>query len=106
MPPPPDGKTPKGKNGIKELADAGATFLRTGGRWTTENFQREQKYLDAAARYGLHCLPYLLEFASVASPEQEAALRRMIKRFKDHPGLGAWKGEDEPEWGKHPIPPL
>jgi hypothetical protein len=26
--------------------------------------------------------------------------------FKDHPGLGVWKGEDEPEWGKKPIPPL
>jgi hypothetical protein len=35
-PPPPDGKTPDGKNAIKELSDAGATFLRTGGRWTRE----------------------------------------------------------------------
>ncbi len=30
MPPPPDGKTPEGKNGIKELAEAGANFMRTG----------------------------------------------------------------------------
>ena len=105
-PPPPDGKTPDGKNAIKELSDAGATFLRTGGRWTSENLHREEKYLDAAARYGMHTLPYLREYASVKSPEQEAALRAMINRFKNHPGLGAWKGEDEPEWGKHPIPPL
>src|SRR5215467_6249710 len=59
MPPPPDGKTPTGKNAIAELADAGATFLRTGGHWTPETLQREQKYMDAAAKYGMHCLPYL-----------------------------------------------
>src|SRR5438128_500355 len=106
MPPPPDGKTPEGKNAIQELGEAGATFLRTGGRWTEENLEREQRYLDAAARYGLHCLPFLREFASVSSDADEAKLRQMIKRFKDHPGLGAWKGTDEPEWGKHPIAPL
>src|SRR5207244_11189492 len=30
MPPLPDAKTPDGRNGIDELHDAGATFLRTG----------------------------------------------------------------------------
>src|SRR5882762_3007334 len=30
MPPPPEGKTPSGKNAIDELHEAGATFLRTG----------------------------------------------------------------------------
>jgi hypothetical protein len=33
-------------------------------------------------------------------------LRRIVSMFKDHPGLGIWKGEDEPEWGKKPVPPL
>src|SRR4051812_49276307 len=33
-PPPPDGQTPEGTNGLGELANAGATFLRTGGPWT------------------------------------------------------------------------
>src|SRR4051794_20330410 len=105
-PPPPDGKTPSGKNGIAELADAGATFLRTGGHWTDETLQREQKYMDAAAKYGLHCLPFLREHAAVNSPEKEAQLRALINRFKNHHGLGAWKGEDEPEWGKQPVEPL
>ena len=30
MPPPPDALAPNGKDGIAELSDAGATFLRTG----------------------------------------------------------------------------
>ena len=106
MPPPPDGKTPEGKNGIGELADAGATFLRTGGQWTEENIRREQKYLDAAARYGMHCLPFLRENANITSAAREAQLRKLLAQFKDHPGLGAWKGDDEPEWSKKPIPPL
>ena len=106
MPPPPDGRTPAGQDAVGELAAAGATFLRTGGRWTPANLEREQKYMDAAARHGLHCLPYLREHARVSTAAEETELRRLINRFKNHPGLGAWKGEDEPEWGKVPIPPL
>jgi len=106
LPPPPDGKTPTGKNGIAELASAGATFLRTGGQWNAATLEREHKYMDAAARYGMHCLPFLRENAIVNSPQREAQLRQLITRFKDHPGLGAWKGADEPEWGKQPIEPL
>ncbi len=62
MPPPPDGKTPEGKNAIEELASAGATFLRTGAQgsgWNEQTFKREEQYLDAAHRYGLHCMPFL-----------------------------------------------
>jgi hypothetical protein len=109
MPPAPEAMTPTGKNAIEELAAAGATFLRTGaqgGDWDEATLQREQKYLDAAARYGMHCMPYLREFARIESDAQAAQLRELVGRFKDHPGLGAWKGDDEPEWGKRPLQPL
>src|SRR3982751_897162 len=61
MPPPPDGQTPWGKNGIAELADSGSTFLRTGpiGKeqdWTEKFLDTEQKWQDAAAKYNMHCL--------------------------------------------------
>jgi hypothetical protein len=107
--PPPDGKTPSGKNGIQELADAGATFMRTGHhKWERKDIELEQQYEDAAARYGMHCLLYLGDLASVKPEEKnrEAFLRDVVNRFKNHPGFGAWKGFDEPEWGHHPIPPL
>ena len=106
MPPPPNGKTPEGKNGIAELAAAGATFLRTGGRWNPESLAREQQYMDAAAHNGLHCLCFLREAATIDSPAREAQLRSLLNRFKNHPGLGAWKGDDEPAWGNKPITPL
>jgi hypothetical protein len=107
--PPPGGKTPTGKDGIQELADAGANFMRTGKHvWDKENIAYEQKWEDAAARSGMHCMLYLGDLASIkpGDTRREAELRDIVKRFKNHPGFGAWKGCDEPEWGKHPLEPL
>jgi hypothetical protein len=111
MPPPADGRTPTGRNGIEELRDAGATFLRTGvmgGPWDDAAFEREQAWMDAAARNGMYCLVSLREAASVKEGDaaNEAKLRAIVGRFKDHPGMGAWKGVDEPDWGKHPVEPM
>src|SRR5688500_12332387 len=55
MPPPPDSVTPEGKNGIEELRDAGANWLRTGVfgvEWDEKQLEREQQWQDAAAKYG------------------------------------------------------
>jgi hypothetical protein len=111
LPPPTDGKTPDGKNAIDELANAGATFLRAGplgSPWNEQRFAEERKYEDAAAAHKMHCWLSLREAASIKPGQTnvEALLRRIITTFKDHPGLGTYKGVDEPEWGKHPIPPM
>jgi hypothetical protein len=108
-PPPPVGKTPSGKNGIQELADAGATFMRTGKHvWDRENIAIEQQYEDAAARCGMHCLLYLGNLATIkpGDTEHEQFLRDVVNRFKNHPGFGAWKGTDEPDWAHAPLGPL
>jgi hypothetical protein len=108
--PPANGKTPTGKDAFAELADAGATFVRFGPEqsWSEARFEAEQKFEDAAARYGLHCWLNLREASSIKSGDSrnEELLRKLVTRFRDHPGLGAYKGADEPEWGKHPLPPL
>jgi hypothetical protein len=111
MPPPADGKTPTGKDAIAELADAGATFMRTGPMgvdWNEASIARERAYLDAAARNHMYCATNLRELSSLpaGNAKREAALRKLIETFKDHPGLGVWKGVDEPEWGKHPLEPM
>jgi hypothetical protein len=111
MPPPPDGKTPSGKEAIAELADAGATFLRTGPmgvNWSDQTYARERAYLDAAARNHMYCATSLRELSSLpeGNAKREASLRKLVETFKDHPGLGVWKGADEPEWGKQPVEPL
>jgi len=108
--PPADGKTPSGKDAFAELAEAGATFVRFGPEqpWSDARFEEEQKFEDAAARNGLHCWLNLREAASIKTGDtrNEELLRKILTRFKNHPALGACKGADEPEWGKHPLPPL
>ena len=111
LPPPVDGKTPSGKNAIQELADAGATFLRAGplnDNWDANRFAQEKKVQDAAAKYGMHCWLALREAASIQTNDlkHEELLRKIVMTFKDHPGMGVYKGVDEPEWGKSPVPPM
>lgn len=111
MPPPVDGKAPNGRNATAELADAGATFLRTGPMghdWDNESIREAKKCLDAAAKYKMYVWFNLRENSSIEDkhPEREAMLRKLVTTFKDHRGMGVWKGADEPAWGKHPIPPL
>jgi hypothetical protein len=111
MPPPPDSTAPNGKNGIAELSDAGATFLRTGvmgKEWSDLAIAEEKAWQDTAAKYGMHCWVFLRELGSI-EPEaagKEALLRKVVASFRGHPGMGVWKGVDEPEWGKHAIPPM
>jgi hypothetical protein len=111
MPPPPNATAPNGKNAISELKDAGATFLRTGvmgGPWNDAAIEMEQQYLDVAARNGMYCWPALRELGDIepGAVVKEAMLRKVVNRFKDHPGLGAWKTVDEPEWGKQAVGPM
>jgi hypothetical protein len=103
-PPRPGAKAPNGKEGLKELADAGASLIRTGmNNWTAasidEQIAAERAVQDAAAAHGLRCWLWLGEVPNL--PEQpnsvkEQLLTRIVTAFKDHPGLGAYKGMDEP----------
>lgn len=109
--PPPNGNTPEGKNGLRELADAGGLFVRTGPAghdWDEATIAKEREWMRAAARNGMYCWPFLRELASIGPGDtrREALLRRVVSEFKDHPALLAWKGADEPEWGKLPLEPL
>jgi hypothetical protein len=112
MAPPPGAKSPRGVEGLRELREAGALMLRSGPmgkeKWDEAGIAREREWMDAAARNGMYAMPWLKEFAAVPGPDapKAADLRRIVSMFKDHPGMGIWKGEDEPEWGKKPVPPL
>lgn len=110
--PAPGALSPRGVEGLRELRQAGALTMRSGpmgaGTWTDEYLLREREWMDAAARNGMYVMPWLKELSAVpdkTSPRAEK-LRRIVRLFRDHPGLGVWKGEDEPEWGKKPVLPL
>jgi hypothetical protein len=103
-PPPLGGKTPDGKVGLKVLADAGATFIRTGrGDWGPAQIDAqiaaEAARLEEAAAHGLHCWLYLGELPELptqADSANEQLLTKVVNALKDHPALGAYKGIDEP----------
>ena len=90
------------------MAAGGASFIRTGrGDWgpgrLEEQLAAERAVLDAAAANGLQCWLYLGDLpdlpprsAGGQASTREQMLNRVAATFKDHPGLGAYKGVDEP----------
>jgi hypothetical protein len=114
-PPPLGKKAPSGKQGLAEVADAGVTLIRTGlETWSLEGFDaqiaQQRALLDAAAAVGLRCWLWLGNAASLPADPASPAVQLMtdiVNDFKAHPGLGVWKGADEPAnplRGKFVIP--
>ena len=104
-PPPLGVKAPDGADALKELAGAGASFIRTGrGDWSLAaidaQLAAERALEDAAAAHGLHCWLYLGDTpnlpASGPPSANEQLLTKIVTAFKAHPALGAYKGIDEP----------
>jgi hypothetical protein len=107
-PPPLGGRAPSGKDGLQEVADAGVSVIRTGrGDWSlgrlAEQLEEERNLLDAAAATGLNAWLYLGDMPDLparAAGQQASAREQMLNRiggaFRDHPGLGLYKGVDEP----------
>jgi hypothetical protein len=107
--PPLTGKDPAtGGNGWAEVANTGVTMLRVYPKWDsadlTQQIQSVQSQLVAAASHGLHLWVGLYNVANNLS--QQALLEQIVDALKGSPGLGAWKGADEPLHGNVPAPGL
>ena len=106
--PGPDAKAPNGRPAYAEFTDSGAMFMRSGkADWNEETIAGEKKMQDVAAANGMRCHPWLgwdLANFDPSNKKAEAELRRVIKLFKDSPGMGLWKGADEPDWGNSHNP--
>jgi hypothetical protein len=102
--PSPEAKVPNGKPAYEEFRDGGALFMRTGGpKWDEKTLETELEYQQAAAKCGMRCCPWLgwdLCNIKPGDTKKEQQLRDVIKKLKNSPGMGLWKGADEPEWGK------
>jgi len=72
------------------------------GQWGTAGEARIDRMLARSAETGLLCAVAIrdLDAPQPGNAATESELRRVIAKYKDHPGLGIWKGSDEPEWGK------
>ncbi|HEX4519099.1 MAG TPA: hypothetical protein VH063_05910 [Gaiellaceae bacterium] len=105
-PPPQNSTAPNsGLNAWAEIAAAGVTFVRNYTVWTADGLAEQLiavgEELDAAPGHGLQLW---LGLAGVANDlSHEAMLDRIVKTFEGHPGLGLWKGVDEPAHGHVPA---
>jgi len=101
--PPRGGVAPHGLDAWTEVAQAGVTFLRFYTTWGKEPVAGQIaaliENLDSANTHGLSGWVGL---DPVAYNGDQATLEQVVNAVKDHPGLGAWKGADEPAWNSRP----
>ena len=92
-----------GQDGWREVQQAGVHMLRYYPTWTLANAPQQimgfvQHDLPAAANAGLWLWMGL--GPKVANDlTQQQLLDQIVNGLKGSPGLGAWKGADEPLWG-------
>jgi hypothetical protein len=104
--PPPEGVTPRGEDAYLALKQNGAVFHRCGGgTWGPAAEAELDHLLDRSAEAGLLCAITIPDLSAPGASEiaNQIELRRVVAKYKDHPGLGFWKGKDEPEWGRTPV---
>jgi hypothetical protein len=105
-PPPLGSAAPNsGLDAWDEIAAAGVTFVRNYTVWRAAGVEEQlvavAQELDAAPRHGLQLW---LALAGVDRDlSHQALLDRIVNTFKGHPGLGVWKGIDEPALGHVPA---
>lgn len=104
--PPPGGLTPDGSDAWTEVAGAGVRMYRyvPPEPWSPQTFPRAESFLDHAQSHGGFVWLGLRELARAqpGTPE-DAMLRDVHERFSRHPGMGIWRGVDEPWWSGVPA---
>jgi hypothetical protein len=104
-PPPVDSTAPNGKPAWEEISSAGANFGRNYIGWTAsaaaEDLLLVGHQLDAAARHGMQLWVALAKIDENLG--RESLLTSVVNELKHHPGLGVWKGADEPAHGHVPV---
>lgn len=103
-PPPLGATTPEGGDALAEVVRGGVNMLRVGPSgqvWTEADLTEAARWNEAAAAVGASTWVSLQDLALAApgTPEAEM-LRRVVQRLRADPGLGMWRGVDEPYWAR------
>jgi len=108
-PPPLDGRTPSGADGLDEVVRAGVTMFRVGPLsqpWTKSMIAYAEAWDRAALVRGVHTWVSLGPAAGAGPGSHgDAVLQMVVNALTSGPfagGLGMWKGVDEPNWGGPP----
>ena len=104
-PPPVEGVAPDGKPAWAEIASAGVNFARNYTVWSAaaaaEQLLLVGRELDVAAQHGLQL------WLALAGIDHDLTHRTLlddvVATVAKHPGLGVWKGADEPAHGRVPV---
>jgi len=108
--PEPGGTTPSGGDALAEVVGAGVNFFKAGpatGTWTSADTTDVEQWDQAAAAHGAYTW-INLSTLSRATPGSAAdsQLQQVIAALKadptGSPGIGMWKGADEPWWSGFP----
>jgi hypothetical protein len=107
-PPPVDGETPGGGSAWAEISKAGVNFARNYTVWraaaAAEQLIEVGRELDAARA---HAIQLWLALAGIDEDlGHRTLLDEIVAEVKGHPGLGVWKGADEPAHGRRPAAKL
>jgi hypothetical protein len=104
--------TPWGRPALQAVADAGATLFRVGPISPTWGARRHRvdrnisfvrKWNASAARVGAFTWVHLGRLTTaVPGTVRARALEKIVTAMRDDPGLGMWKGYDEPNL--HGVP--
>ena len=105
--PPAGAATPSRDDALAEVVAAGINLFRIGPSvrgWSDADIAAVQRSSAAIAELGAHVWVSLrdLGLASPGSPEA-AMLRRVVTALRRSPGLGMWRGVDEPWWLQWPA---
>src|SRR5438046_6266138 len=88
--PPPDGKTPSGADGYRELVRNGAVLHRLGGKRVTE--AEIQRTMERSAEAGMRVALFPPDLTAPADAAAEENLRRFFIKYRKHPALAYCKG--------------
>jgi hypothetical protein len=103
--PPVESTAPNGKPAWAEIASGGANFARHYDVWTAggaaEQLIALGRQLDASQQNGLQMWVALAGLDNNLS--RKSLLDKIVNTVKGHPGLGVWKGADEPAHGHVPA---
>jgi hypothetical protein len=104
-PPPVNSTAPNGKPAWTEIASAGVNFGRNYTVWTAaaagEQLLTVGQQLEAAQQHGLQMWVALAGLDNNLA--RKTLLNEIVNTLKGHPGLGVWKGADEPAHGHVPA---
>ena len=110
-PPPLGGLTPAGTDGLDEVVAGGVRIFRVAppGRapWSPDVLPPVLAWLDAAHSRGAMVWLSVRELGLAArGDERTAMLGSLVPTLALHPGLGFWRGVNEPYWAGHGVDSL